>query len=95
MFRSNTRVSEDSGLRGAFAEFFIRASALEGLDEERLSSDELNVLDYFGAIQGTTTGSYLAARATLVQDFALGNLNLRPAQSESNGGNNLAADEGR
>jgi hypothetical protein len=95
VFRSNTRVSEDSGLRGAFAEFFIRASALEGLDEERLSSDELNVLDYFGAIQGTTTGSYLAARATLVQDFALGNLNLRPAQSESNGGNNLAADEGR
>ncbi len=78
LLRSAPDLATQANVRGLFEEFFKRASDLEGLDEEGLSADELMVLDYFGAVQGTTTGSYLAARARLVNEFVAGKLDLRP-----------------
>jgi hypothetical protein len=75
--RSRPGLGADRLLRQKLQDFFTRANALAGLDEEQLTPDELSVLDVFGAVQGTTTGSYLAERALLVQRFVLDNLNLR------------------
>ena len=83
VLRSDLTLASRPGLRQAFEEFFIRAGGLQGLDEELLTSDELNVLDYFGAVQGTTTGSYLAERARLVYGFVMGDLKLRKVPERS------------
>lgn len=77
--RSHAELHRHPALREEIEDFFLRANALEGFDEEGLSPDELAVLDHFGAVQGTTTGSYLAARASLLWRFIDGHLDLRAA----------------
>jgi hypothetical protein len=78
--RSQPRLDPDRVLRQKLQEFFTRANALAGLDEEQLTLDELSVLEVFGAVQGTTTGSYLAERASLVRRFVFDDLDLRLAE---------------
>lgn len=77
VFRSDPSLASSPALRDRLFNLAASIEALEGVDEEELSSDELSVLDAFGAVQGTTTGSYLADRARIVRSFLLGDLQIR------------------
>jgi hypothetical protein len=68
-----------SDLRERVEDFFGRIRLLRSVDERDLSEDEWSVLDNFGDIQGTTTGSYLAGRANVLLRFVRGELGLRSA----------------
>ena len=68
-----------SDLRERVEDFFGRIRLLRSVDERDLSEDEWSVVDNFGDIQGTTTGSYLAGRANVLLRFVRGELGLRSA----------------